>query len=418
MTKVKRVAAIPAVLGVLSLALVLGGCQATTPKTDTPVPVMHTDLVGSWNADYANDDGNRVTVTYELYDDQTFRRVTIVTRVTAQLVVQQGDDAEVLSRTVVTGTWEIKPGEGDGGTVQLHVTGCVGDACGSGVDVGDTLEVSYTATDDGMIHLEVAPDTPATREPPPAMDPARDLIGTYRATVDGDVVTLTFTRSRWIRHVASQGLFVGCDDKSGGWEATDAIVTKKWTEIDEDGMIQTRSAAKAYAWGNDDRSVLLMDPWESAENGGNQRSYIRVDDPLPETLTGVWKTVMVNERLTHGLEEEWSYSINSDGTFTFMIDRPEVPGARSDFRVDADRWIVDQSEYFLTLRGTRSAAQPDNPANHYYDKVFRNGYAPTNEKNQIVFSMWFDEQMRTDLVWSDNERHPYGCYWLILTRQT
>ena len=106
MTKVKRVAAIPAVLGVLSLALVLGGCQATTPMTDTPLPVMHTDLVGNWSAEYANDDGNRVSVTYELYNDQTFRRVTTVTRVTAQLVVQQqGDDDKVLSRTVVTGTW-------------------------------------------------------------------------------------------------------------------------------------------------------------------------------------------------------------------------------------------------------------------------------------------------------------------------
>ena len=124
-------------------------------------------MAGSYNAEYARDDGNQVTVTYDLYDDGTFRRETAVTRVTRPLMVrstQHGDEREVLSRTVVTGTWRLAPGKDAdaGGTVQLQVTGCDGDACGSEVDVGDTLRLSYAVGDDGAVDLDVAP---ATREP-------------------------------------------------------------------------------------------------------------------------------------------------------------------------------------------------------------------------------------------------------------
>ena len=87
-------------------------------------------VIALWSAQYANDDGNRVTVTYDLYDDQTFKWVTTVTPASAQLLVpQQGDQGEVLSRTAVTGTWDVKPrkdGGNDRGTVELQVTGCVG----------------------------------------------------------------------------------------------------------------------------------------------------------------------------------------------------------------------------------------------------------------------------------------------------
>lgn len=172
-------AAMAAVCAV-SLALSLGGCRQASP-VPPPAIVTQPDVAGSYDAEYARDDGNLVNVTYDLYVDRTFRGVTTVTGADWPQVVQQEDDREVLSRTVVTGTWQLASGNDAraGGTVQLQVTGCDGDACGSAVDVGDTLELSYAVNDDGTVDLDVAPGatdtgTTATREPisstpPPAL---------------------------------------------------------------------------------------------------------------------------------------------------------------------------------------------------------------------------------------------------------
>jgi hypothetical protein len=432
MKKVKRVAAIPAALGVLSLALVLGGCQATTPKTDTPVPVMHTDLVGSWNAEYANDDGNRVTVTYELYDDQTFKRVTTVTRVTAQLVVQQqGDDAEVLSRTVVTGTWEVKPGEDDeddGGTVELQVTGCVGDDCGSGVDVGDTFEVSYTATDDGMIHLEVAPDTPATREPPPAMDPARDLVGTYRAQIDIveggslETVTLTFTPSRWIWHSTGVGY-----QQSGGWSVSGSTVTKTWYDWDTQSI---RSVAKQLSF---DGTDLIVDPWDwsdPSESVEDRERYTKVENPLPSSMIGSWAGPRYEDiDGTSTFTETWRFILRADGTVTMeVVPEPEfiltpLPGADPEPpQCYHGTLTIDTSELFITFTDTTSNARERNDDNVqvFENKTWRNAYAPTDRQDVIVMSTYWSEQLwpgEAAAVWRDNPRAPYGNYWLPLTRE-
>ena len=151
----------------MSLALGLGACRQTLPAPPRAI-VTHADVAGSYGAEYARDDGNQVTVTYDLYDDRTFRRVTTVTRSTRRLMVRStrnGDAPEVLSRTVVTGTWALRPG-----TVQLQVTGCDGDACGSEVDVGDTLELSYAVSDEGAVDLDVAPTSaPTLTRPMPAL---------------------------------------------------------------------------------------------------------------------------------------------------------------------------------------------------------------------------------------------------------
>ena len=441
MTKVKRVAAIPAVLGVLSLALVLGGCQATTPMTDTPLPVMHTDLVGNWSAEYANDDGNRVSVTYELYNDQTFRRVTTVTRVTAQLVVQQqGDDDKVLSRTVVTGTWDVKPSEDDSGTVELQVTGCVGDDCGSDVDVGDTLEVSYTATDDGMIHLEVAPDAPATREPPPAMDPARDLIGTYRAQIDIveggglETVTLTFTPSRWIWHSTGVGY-----QQSGGWSISGSTVTKTWYDWDTQSI---RSVAKQFSF---DGTDLIVDPWdygEPSEDAEDRERYTKVENPLPASMIGSWAGPRYEDvDGTPMFTETWRYILRADDTVTFEV-VPEPDFVKIPFP-GADPYppechhgtlTIDPSELFITFTDTTpNAAELPQAPNQvpnievFRGKTWRNAYAPTDRPDVIVMSTWWQEQLwpgenlpveeQIAAVWRDNPRFPYGGYWLTLTRE-
>ena len=53
---------------VLSLAWMIGGCQVQpSPGSAADRPTL--DLTGSWHAEYARDDGNRVTVSYDLPTD-------------------------------------------------------------------------------------------------------------------------------------------------------------------------------------------------------------------------------------------------------------------------------------------------------------------------------------------------------------
>ena len=108
-----------------------------------------------------------------------------------QLVPATNDD--VLSQTLVYGTWEAKPDESDDGSgmVVLQVTAC-GDVDCSDTDVaiGDTITLDYDTDDAGEIRIEVVPDTPATRTvlPPSvtAQIPSVDVL-------IGESVTVTFS---------------------------------------------------------------------------------------------------------------------------------------------------------------------------------------------------------------------------------
>ena len=439
----QHTALMPAVLAAAVVAaLVLGGCQPTTPITDTPptITIDKDDLVGRWSAQYANDDGNRVTDTYDLYDDQTFKRATTVTRATAQLVVQQqGDQGEVLSRTVVTGTWDVRPhadGGDEKGTVELQVTGCVGGDCGSAVEVGDTLELNYTATEERTIHLEVAPGTTATRELPPSVNPARDLIGTYRAQIDIveggslETVTLTFTQSRWIWHST------GVDyQQSGGWSISGSTLTKRWYDWDTQSL---RSVAKQFRL---DGAALVIDPWDwggPVEGSVDQERYMKVENPLPASMIGSWAAPRYeNIDGIPTFTETWRFILRADDTVTLeVVPEPEfvvIPFAGADPNPPQcfhGTLTIDRSELFITFTDTTSNIREHHGATNvkvFDDKTWRNAYAPTDRQDVIVMSTWWGEQLwpgedlpeeeQIAAVWRDNPRAPYGFYGSAMTRE-
>ena len=134
-----------------------------------------------------------MTVTCDLHDDRTFRRVTTVTGTSNGAVARSREDHRaVLSRTVVTGRWAIAVGGDAGrrGAVRLHVTACDGDACGSDVDIEATLDLPYAADSDGGIILEIVPGTTATRDPVPS-NPHDGVVPLSAAAGSGQV-TLTW----------------------------------------------------------------------------------------------------------------------------------------------------------------------------------------------------------------------------------
>ena len=429
---VMRVDVVP-IVGALVLALVLVGCPATTPVKDAPVAAE--DLVGRWSAQYANDDGDGVTVTYDLYDDRTFRRVTTVTHAAASMARHAGHDDDVLSETVVTGTWNLKPGEAGGGAVTLKITGCIGDDCGTVVTVGDTFDLTVMAADDETIHLAVAPGATATSEPLPAMDPARGLIGTYRAQIDveegGDLetVTLTFTASRWIWHATDVGY-----QQSGGWSISGSTLTKTWY----DGETQSiQSVAKQFTF---DGADLVVDPWDWGDPAPmtvDRERYTRVENPLPASMIGSWAGPRYeNLEGTWTFTETWRFILRADDTVTMeVVSEPEFASRPSP---GADPYppqcfhgtlTLDQSELFITFTNTTSNVRERRAVNVevFDNKTWRNAYAPTDRQDVIVMSTWWSEQLwpghalpvqeQIAAVWKDNPRFPYGDYWLTLTRE-
>ena len=422
------------IVGTLVLALVLGGCSATTPIADAPVAAE--DLVGRWSAEYANDAGDRVTVTYDLYQDRTFRGVTTVTHAAASMAARHAEDhGDVLSRTVVTGFWNVTPGEGGGGTVTLQVTGCVGDNCGVVVIVGATLMLTFTAADDGTIHLAVAPGSTATSEPLPAMDPARDLIGTYRAQIDieegGDLetVTLTFTASRWIWHATDVGY-----QQSGGWSISGSTLTKTWYDADTQSI---QSVAKQFTF---DGTDLVVDPWDWGDPAPmtvDRERYTKVEHPLPASMIGSWSGPRYeNIDGTWTFTETWRYILRADGTVTMeVVPEPEfvvIPSPGADPHTPQcfhGTLTIDSSELFITFTNTTSNVRERSDVNVevFDNKTWRNAYAPTDRQDVIVMSTWWSEQLwpghalpveeQIAAVWMDNPRFPYGNYWLTLTRE-
>ncbi len=185
-----------------------GGQETATPPPPPPPraagPAVEMALVGSWAAEYQNDDGNQVSVNFVLYDDQTFTRETVVTRGAAQVVVQSAgykaaqaaaqqdsNGSEVLSRSVVSGTWEAEPNEDEEetGTIRLEVTSCDDEDCsGTDVEIGETLELEYEQTADGEVEVEVAPGATTTRSAlPPRVTsqiPSVEIVMAEPATID------------------------------------------------------------------------------------------------------------------------------------------------------------------------------------------------------------------------------------------
>ena len=480
------------VIGVILLA----GCEAATPKADpaediaTPETVI--DLVGIWTADSTNDAGNLVTETYVLYDDQTFTHETVeraaasfVHRARSRSVADVGQlvpatNDDVLSQTLVYGTWEAKPDESDDGSgmVVLQVTAC-GDVDCSDTDVaiGDTITLDYDTDDAGEIRIEVVPDTPATRTvlPPSvtAQIPSVDVL-------IGESVTVTF--SEYFHAATSYSAVSAAIDQLGVSVAGDVLtldplavtatpVVVTVTGANEGGEETiTFSVSVVAAESEQTDAEKLIGTWEWTD--GDVRHILtftktrwidyRVGDD--DADSGTWRVSgSTITRVTTGgtvdkafefatgelMMEPWDYDEPDDpisytritdpvpsplrgrwagriGTFSFSFQFGA--GGAFSYRADNDDNPADTAVFTATWRDagnytaylTNQRVSQWNPAGlpDVLAQTLRLAYAPTHRSDQILMSSYWREQEKdANGTWMDRSGLPYGHYQFVLTRQ-
>ncbi len=266
----------------------------------------------------------------------------------------------------------------------------------------DTHPMTYTATDSAGTAASVS----FTVTVLPA------LRGTWRTTREwpngrSDTETVTFTKSRYIVHVARylpDGKLDWQRAESGTWESTDTTVTKTWDhDHDNDGEtpdVET-TISKDYVWGDAARNELLMHQFLSGRPDYAFERYERIPNPLQSPPIGRWQ----------------------DGTY-FVMDL----GADGSFRLEVDleeegtyvllaKWELNEDEYFLNLTGsrattTRPGGSPVLPDDFALGKN-RFAFAPADVPTRMVVSAHWEEN---DV--SDNDNYErFGGYYRRMQRQ-
>ena len=260
---------------------------------------------------------------------------------------------------------------------------------------------------------------PMTTDPEP--EPLPTLVGTWRTTdawTDSEtgeartsVTLLTFIGGRAIAVETAfdqHGNRLWYWASASGWEATDTTVTRLWFEDltfgdDEYAPVHGR-VEKAYDWGNDERSVLLMHEWVWTDESSTFLRYERVPDAMPD-LVGRWTSTEPNPGRTLTVGADGSvvfdgpgYLVSDDGTEVAVTFRLAGTGA------------FDPATGFLTLTDATSsslnAADGSDDSSDPLEDGTRLAVAPAVDG--IVLSNFSDE--------TNEEDFPYGDYVIHLER--
>ena len=258
-----------------------------------------------------------------------------------------------------------------------------------------------------------------TMEPVPEPEPEPEpltLQGTWSRSStfeeDGqtwtETLVLTFTGgARAIAHNAvydATGALHDTWTEPSGWSATDDIVTRLWLEDDDDNdetAPVAREVEKSYYWG-DDRVSVFMTPWDWGDPGSELARYERVADPLPalSDLVGRWEFM-------HEPGNVSVVVIGADSSISFTEDF----GEGRTWQLTGTIGEIDPETLIAMLTDLESQPFQDGVAmsepRPWYDTA-PVGFAPSAIPGAILISVPWDEV--------DPERHPYGTYWMVLSR--
>ncbi len=238
---------------------------------------------------------------------------------------------------------------------------------------------------------------------------------------------LTFTENRYVEYSVRRSTGTLIDDgvNSGTWSYTEEFITRTWHEWDDDNdrpFVEPINVRKDYMW-VEGGNVLFMKPWFSDAEGEERYSrYERVTDSIP-SLAGVWnaENEYVNDDNGQTVYRVWKLAIDSDNSFRFDL---EYTGGHEEVFSIAGTWMPDPDRDFGFLVTVESVfkteyGEPED-LSHWSGQVLRWAYAPTDNANKIQISVYWsehgwnaDQHQHTD---DSNPRHPYGNYWLTMTR--
>ena len=271
-------------------------------------------------------------------------------------------------------------------------------------------------------------------EPEPT-EPAFSFVGTWRYEAprwemleDGEdyvmvgaaVRTLTFTESRWILHIvtipndlAPADLDLADETRSGTWgSVTGSTITKTfldWNdEEDRPNDDPTNMILKYHIVSGD---VVLMQHWHEYEPDERYAKMERVKSPEAD-LVGRWVQEFENE------DEAWTREITlgADGSFRRLF-TGHSPPSRHDV---TGTYELDSDEKFIFVTITETLNNGELATGPFWapGELLRFAYAPSNNRNLIVMSLpWREQLYDLDLGMKvDRPEVPYGDYFARPTK--
>ena len=256
-----------------------------------------------------------------------------------------------------------------------------------------------------------------TKEPepqPPVPTAAELLQGSWRFsapwTDDDDVlvgkliVTVTFTKSRWIKqrsYVYDSGELDSPwpNSEQGGWSATDNAVTITYHERGDDDMLpeEPEQFDIEYVWLDVARTKLLLQEWNGVPYS-DYLPYTKVNEPV--SLDGSWTFAFESDE---GYTESWTMSITGETLLWVYDDGMDPDPGEESWNIVG----VDGDELFITLRDT-----------HDEERTARIAYAAGFHDGAIAVSPYWDEGNWDEDTgsWSPHPNWPHGHYWMLMRR--
>ena len=296
-----------------------------------------------------------------------------------------------------------------------------------------TYNMTYAATDSATGGtMESVKFTIAVS--PAALTPEESLMGAVWVHEDSwtadDIVqgprryVLAFTKNRWIAHFAhirADGTFDEHESytQSGTWTATDTEITRTW--YDDRAL---RNLPKAYSWGNDERTALILKNWER-ENASDDVDYWRyTKGEAGADLTGTWRYGrweghededgnVMREFKTYTLEitgDALTYTNTSQRGEDFGTERMNVWTLTGTLEQVTEEMVLWQTGTAVSENG-----EPIQSSRHIGHRL-RWGYLQVDD-SLIISPYWDELSYDDDLGWMDNPDVPFGDYWLRFVKQ-
>ena len=269
-------------------------------------------------------------------------------------------------------------------------------------------------------------------QPPPTPKPT--LVGTFQRDhtwqeEDGTEITtttlLTFTETRFIEvnvERLSSGVVHDRWSTPGTWTHTESMVTKIYHPWDDDEgrrSEQAVSIVKEYVWGDEERNVLFVHPWDWDDPAHEFHRFQRVENPLPpESIAGVWKDRSEDEE--RGITWDWSLTVTSD-SFTYRNEIREGDELRVFSFMGRSRLDPVNNFLFVNVESIQSIVNGERHERYdlqaavHIGHELRLAYAPTGIPNTLAISQHFRELQYDDeeMTWIDRPLFPYGEYWFF-----
>ena len=254
----------------------------------------------------------------------------------------------------------------------------------------------------------------AVSKPAPA-EPPHPLVGTWRATLEsrvrfeGDEIWrdtrveawLTFTGERAIRvrdvFDATTGEYLLSTSSASGWRATDTAVTRYWTPAEFSISLPGTSVEKAYQWGNDERTVLIVDAWSALEDVPDTEEYERVPDADLPAITGRWQA-------DHGFIGQIDLEV-SDESFEYRSTEEDSTVWVLTGNVDSIGSGIVQLSHLQVTTYDSAGAVTHGPEDWGGGSSGRLAYVPRH-RGLAVSLPWFE----------NDEERPYGGYFFYFVR--